>query len=85
MRNRTRPPCAAADGVGVHEQDLALAGQPQAAGLALQQARAYLALQGTDLIGHRGLGQGHRACCAREGAVVRDGAKRQDATRIHSD
>ena len=38
---------ALGDGVGVLEQDLALAGEPQAAGLALQQPRADLALQRT--------------------------------------
>ena len=37
---------ALGDGVGVREQDLALGREPQAAGLALEQARPDLALQG---------------------------------------
>ena len=75
---------ALGDGVGVREQDLALGGEPQAAGLALEQARADLALEGADLVGDRGLGERERAGGAGERAVVRDGAERQHATRIHS-
>ena len=48
---------ALGDGVGVLEQDLALAGESQAAGLAVQQPRADLALQRRDLVGDRRLGE----------------------------
>ena len=69
MRSRARAPCAAAlelvfgelealgDGVCVLEQDLALAGEPQAAGRALQQPSADLALQRGHLVRDRWLGQ----------------------------
>ena len=76
---------ALGDGVGVLEQDLALAGESKAAGLALEQPRADLALQCRDLVGDRRLGERELAGGARERALMRDGAERQHAARIHSE
>jgi 2,5-diketo-D-gluconate reductase A len=76
---------ALGDGVGVREQDLALAREPQAARLAVQQAHTDLALQGSDLVGDRWLGERERASGAGERAVVRNRAKCQDSTWIHSE
>jgi len=48
---------ALGDGVGVLEQDLALPGESQAAGLAVEQPGADLVLQRRDLVGDRWLGE----------------------------
>jgi hypothetical protein len=75
---------ALGDGVGVLEQDLAGAREPQPAGLAVDQPDADLALEGGDLVGHRGLRERERARCARERPLVRHRTERQHPPRIHS-
>src|SRR4051812_43028484 len=79
-----REPEPVRDRVRVPEQDLALGGEPEAAGLAIEQAHADLALERGDLVGDRRLRERERAGGAREGPLVSDRAKREDASRIHS-
>ena len=73
---------ALGDGVGVREQDLALAREPQAARLALEQARPDLALEGTDLVRDRGLRERERAGGA---ARTSAGARRRGTSARDAD
>ena len=69
--------------IRVLEQDPARDRQLQAAGLAVEQARADLLLERRDLLRDRRLGQRQRACRGAERALVRYRAKRQQSPRVH--
>jgi hypothetical protein len=75
---------ALGDGVGVFEQDLPLASEPQSAGPAVEQPGADLAFQRADLVGDRRLRQGELAGGARERAFMHHGTEGEHAPRIHS-
>ena len=70
------------DDVGVVEQQRAGRRERQAAGPALEQLRAGLALQRGDLLGDGGLRQRQRLGRAREGSQPRDLAEGEHAARI---
>ena len=72
------------DRVGVREQDRAGRRQLQAAGPAVEQPGADLALERGDLLRDGRLGQRQLARRPGEGPPMRDGAERQDAARVHS-
>src|SRR5947207_11690141 len=76
-------PEAVGDRVRMLEQDRALGGEPEPTGLALEQPDADLALERCDLCGDRRLGEGELARRGGERALVRDGAEREHAARIH--
>ena len=71
------------DRVGVREQDLAGAREPEPARLAVEQPRADLALERRDLLRDRRLGERERARRLRERALVGDRAEGEHAPRIH--
>jgi hypothetical protein len=68
----------------VLEQDLARAGESQAAGLPLEEADADLTLQRGDLVRNGRLRQRQLARGARERALVRDGTEGEHALGVHS-
>ena len=70
------------DGVGVREQQRADLGRRGAAGAAVQQADAELALERGDLLGDRRLRQRERLGRAGERPAVRDLAKGEQAARV---
>jgi hypothetical protein len=75
---------ARGDRVGVAEQDLSLARQPQAARLALEQAGPDLLLERGDLRRDRRLGEREGSGRAGERPLMRDGAEGEHPARIHS-
>jgi hypothetical protein len=68
--------------VGVLERDRARVGEGQAAGPAVQQPCAELALQGGDLLRYRGLGQRQVTRRRGERSGARDGAEGEQPARI---
>ena len=74
---------AVGDRVGVGEQQRARLGRRRAAGTALEQLQAELALERGDLLGDRRLRQRQRLAGARERPLMGDLAERQEPPRIH--
>ena len=70
------------DRVGVREQQLAGRGGERAGAAADEQRGAELALEGADLLRHRGLAERERLGRARERALARDLAEGEQAARI---
>ena len=68
--------------VGVREKQLAGRGEAQAAGPAVQQQRADLALQRRHLLRDRGLGERERLGRAGERRATRDLAEREESPRV---
>jgi hypothetical protein len=71
------------DGVGVGQKQRAGLGGLRPAGAALEQPHAELALERADLLGDRGLRERQLLAGARERALARDLAERQQPPRVH--